>query len=153
MPIGTTRDGLRRRPLAVLGALLAVVVVLVGGGADPAGASGTAMAQFRQLLIGHDRTIHVSAHGYVTETYYNGCCPPVSRYTMKLTDVHFDKKHHARGRLKVISIHIDPKGYRFPGVHVGTTGTTHVINGVYLDSIFKTTFCNGHAEGTGVCGA
>ena len=80
------------------------------------------------------------------------CCPPVSRYTLQLSNVHKDKKGHWAAKLTVTNVRIDQGGYRFPGIHKGTTGTVVIRRHVWHDSLFETTYCDPHAAAF-ACGA
>lgn len=144
----------------------AVLVAVVGLGTTvPAGAGTVAhpgryasahrVNQFKPFLrgwYGHDRLLNITKKGVAHESFLSGCCPPESRYTLKLSNVHRDAQGHPVAHVRVTAIHIDHGGYRFPGVHVGSTGRAVIKRHVYRDSVLKSTFCDGHAP-AGTCGA
>ncbi|HZZ96898.1 MAG TPA: hypothetical protein VFE19_07785 [Jatrophihabitantaceae bacterium] len=147
-------------------AFVAVFVAVVGLGLSVPGsalasahtgshASVQRANQFKAFLrgwYGHDRILHITKKGVAHESFLTGCCPPESRYTLKLSNVHVNAQGHPVAHLRVTAIHIDHGGYRFPGVHVGSTGRAEIKGHVYRDSVLKSTFCDGHAP-AGTCGA
>jgi hypothetical protein len=151
-------------PRAVIGAAAAALVTIAGataasatGPSHPrtAAAAQHATNKFQPFLrgwFGHDRILDINKDGVVHEKFLSGCCPPVSRYTLQLSHVHRDANGHPVARVKVTKVRIDHGGYRFPGVHKGSTGRAVIKHHVYKDSLLKSTFCDSHAP-AGTCGA
>jgi hypothetical protein len=120
--------------------------------ARSASAAANKFAPFLRGWYGHDRILDVNKQGVVHEKFLTGCCPPMSRYTLQLSHVHRDADGHPVARVKVTKVRIDHGGYRFPGVHKGSTGRAVIKHHVYKDTLLKSTFCDQHAP-AGTCGA
>jgi hypothetical protein len=134
---------------------LGVTVPASAGAASHTGGYAHQVNQFKPFLrgwFGHDRILRITKKGVAHESFLSGCCPPESRYTLKLSNVHTNAQGHPVAHVRVTAIHIDHGGYRFPGVHVGSTGRAVIKRHVYRDSVLKSTFCDGNAP-AGTCGA